>query len=97
VYGPVTEQGDWRIRTKNRGNDKRPLIWATDLKRIRLEWLGVDYARAMKNIFGSNPQGRRKLGRLRLRCLEDMQSDSLELKLKRWRQRKIIEKSKILY
>jgi hypothetical protein len=65
VYGPVTEQGIWRIR---RNEELRELYKAPDLvvdiKRKRLEWLGhvtrMDQRRVVKKIFDSKPEGRRK-------------------------------------
>jgi hypothetical protein len=46
----------------------------------------MDQKRMAKNISESKPEGRRKLGRRRLRWLTDVGSYSRELKAKRWRQ-----------
>jgi hypothetical protein len=40
-------------------------------------------------IFESKPEGRRRMGRPRLRWLEDVEKVLLEMKVKRWRQKAV--------
>jgi hypothetical protein len=70
----------WIIR---RNEELRELYKAPDLvadiKIKRLEWLGhvtrMDQRRVVKKIFDSKPEGRRKVGRQRLRWLDDVEND----------------------
>jgi hypothetical protein len=92
VYGPVTEREVWRIR---RNEELRELYKAPDLvadiNRKRQEWLGhvtrMDQRRFVKKIFDSKPEGRRKVGRPRLRWLDDVENDLRMMKIKRWRKK----------
>jgi hypothetical protein len=92
VYGPVTEQGMWRIR---RNEELRELCKTPDLvvdiNMKRMEWLGhvirMDQRRGVKQIFDSKPEGRRKVGRPRLRWLDDVDNDLRVMKIKRWRKK----------
>jgi hypothetical protein len=80
----------WRIR---RNEELRELYKAPDLvvdiKMKRLEWLGhvirMDQRRAVKKIFDSKPEERIKVGRPRLRWLDDVENDLRVMKIKRWR------------
>jgi hypothetical protein len=47
----------------------------------------MDHGRVVEKIFESNPKGRRRMGRPRLRWLEDVKRDLREMKIKRWRQK----------
>jgi hypothetical protein len=40
-----------------------------------------------ENTYESRPEDRRKVGRTRMRWLEDIENDARELKVKRWRQK----------
>jgi hypothetical protein len=88
VYGPVTEQGVWRIR---RNEELRELIKApelvADINRKQLKWLGhvtrMDQRRVVKKIFDSKPEGRRKVARPRLRWLDAVENDLRVMKVKR--------------
>ena len=72
TYGPMGEQGIWRISTNQ---ELRELY--TDLhivagfKKERLEWVGhvarLDLGRTVKKMFESKPEGRRESGRPRMR------------------------------
>jgi hypothetical protein len=92
VYGPVTKQGVWRIR---RNEELRDLYKAPDLvvdtKMKRPEWLGhvirMDQRRVVKKIFDNKSEGRRKVGRPRLRWLDDVENDLRVMKIKRWRKK----------
>jgi hypothetical protein len=54
----------------------------------------MDKTKVTKNIFGSKPGGTRKIGRPRLRRLEDAENDVTELKMKRFRGRQTTEKNR---
>jgi hypothetical protein len=50
----------------------------------------MDYGRVVKKIFESKPKGRRRrMGRPRLRWLEDAEKDLWEMKVKRWQQKAV--------
>jgi hypothetical protein len=56
-----------------------------------LEWMGavvrLDHVRPVKKMFDSKPEGRRKrMGRPRMRWLEDVERDLRERKMQIWRQ-----------
>jgi hypothetical protein len=54
----------------------------------------MDQRRVIKKIFDSKPEGRRKVGRPRLRWLHDVENDLRVMKIKRWRKKRLkIEKN----
>jgi hypothetical protein len=59
----------------------------TDIKRIRLEWLGhvirMNHTKEANKCFESKPEGRRKVGRHTLRWLEDVENALREKKVNR--------------
>jgi hypothetical protein len=61
----------------------------TAIKVRKLEWLGhiirMDGARMAKKVFVSKPEGRRDIGRPKLRCLDDVEDDIKALGIRRWR------------
>jgi hypothetical protein len=72
IYGPVGEQGIWRISTNQ---ELRKLYTDVDIvagfKKKRLEWIGhvarMDLKMTVKKIFESKPEESRRSGRPRLR------------------------------
>jgi hypothetical protein len=46
----------------------------------------MNHERTVKKRFETKPEGRRRMGRRRLRWLEDAEKDLRENKVKRWRQ-----------
>jgi hypothetical protein len=62
-----------------------------DTNRKQLEWLGyvkrMDQKRVVKRTFESKPEWRRKVGRPRLRWLDDVEIDLRVMKVKRWRKK----------
>jgi hypothetical protein len=60
-----------------------------DINRKQPEWLDhvtrIDQRRVVKKIFDSKPEGRRKVGRPRLRWLDDVENDLRVMKITRWR------------
>jgi hypothetical protein len=80
LYGPVVEKGMWRIRSyQELGALNRDLDIVTDIKKRRLEWIGhvvrMEHGRMVKKIFEGKPEERRRIGRPRLRWLEDVEKD----------------------
>jgi hypothetical protein len=81
IYGSKCEQGVWRIRSNLEPQNvyMSPDI-VTEIKIRRREWLGhvirMEDTCIPKMIFNTKPEGRRGVGRLKLRCLDDV---------KRWR------------
>jgi hypothetical protein len=63
----------------------------------------MDQRREVKKIFDSKPEGRRKVGRPRLRWLDDVENDLRVMKIKRWRKKaqnrewaSVIKEAKVL-
>jgi len=58
-----------------------------------MEWIGhvvrMDQGRTVKKVLESRPEGSRRRGRPRLRWMENVEKDLLELKFKRWRQKAV--------
>jgi hypothetical protein len=53
----------------------------------------VGHGRAVKKIFDSKPEGRTRMGRPRLRWLEDVEKDLLKMKVKNGDRRQWTEKN----
>jgi hypothetical protein len=62
---------------------------ATEIKVRRLEWIGhaviMEDTRLPKMVFNAKPEGRRGVGRPRLRWLDNVEADIKALGVKRWR------------
>jgi hypothetical protein len=90
IYGPKCEQGVRRLRRNLELQNayKSPDI-VTEIKIRRLEWLGhiirMEDIRILEMILNSEPEGRRGVGRPKLRWLDDVQADIKTLGIKRWR------------
>jgi hypothetical protein len=90
MYGPEAEEGVWRIR---RNEELRELCKAPDLvadiKVKRLKWLGhvIRMDQELLKIFESKPEGRRNVGRPRLRWQDDVENDLRVMRVKRWRKK----------
>jgi hypothetical protein len=58
-------------------------------RHVKLEWLGhiirMDGARMAKKVFVSKPEGRRDIGRPKLRWMDDVEDDIKALGIRRWR------------
>jgi hypothetical protein len=92
IVGPIQiGKGIWRIRN-NAELDQ--VINGADILRFnkaqRVKWLGhiqsMDTSRTAKRIFDWKPIGRRSLGRLRLRWLDDVCDDLKVLKVRNWKE-----------
>lgn len=92
IYGPKFENGCWRIRynTELKIQYNSPDIVA-EIKARRLEWLGhiirMDDSRIPKKILNSKPEGKRNVGRQKLRWLDGVEEDLRTLGVRRWRQK----------
>jgi hypothetical protein len=53
----------------------------------------MDYRRTVKKIFESQPEGSRRRGRSRMRCLEDVEKDLWEMKVRDGDRRQSIGKN----
>ena len=49
----------------------------------------MDQGRTVKKVLESKPEGSRRRGRPRLRWMEDVEKNLLEMKFKRWRQKAV--------
>lgn len=92
VYGPVRDQGEWRIRTNNEiyALYQEATIVA-EIKKARIRWLGhverMPDNRAARAALYKVPQGRRRVGRPRMRWLDDVEADLVTLGVNDWRRR----------
>ena len=73
IYGPVKDNGTWRIRTNQKIYDlykDKNIVTGTDIKVRRIEWLGhicrMNNACLPRMILIAKLDGRRKVGRPRL-------------------------------
>jgi hypothetical protein len=78
MYGPVYDNEIWSIRT----NKKLMALYqeldtAAEIKKARLRWLGhverMSEDRVIKKLFMSKPEGRRSVGRHKMRWLDDVE------------------------
>jgi hypothetical protein len=65
IYGPVVEQGLWRIRSYQELMELyKDLDIIADIKKEILEWTGhvvrMDHGKTVKKIFKSKPEGSRR-------------------------------------
>jgi hypothetical protein len=90
IDGLKCEQGMWRIRSNLEIQNmyKSPDI-VTEIKVRRLEWLGhvvrMEDTCLPKMVFNAKPEGRRRVGRPRMRWLDNVEADIKVLGVKRWR------------
>jgi hypothetical protein len=92
IYGPVVEQGMWRIRTNNELRELcKDLNAVMNIIKKKLEWIEhvvrMDQGRTVKKILLSKPKGSRRRERPRRRCLENVEKDMRKMKIKRWRRK----------
>ena len=84
IFGPVVEEGIWRIGTNQELRELYKDLDVADIKKKGLELIG-HVARIVreKRIFWSKMKGSRRTGRPRLRWLEDVEEVLCEMKVKR--------------
>jgi hypothetical protein len=90
IYGPVYENGIWRIRTnKELMALYQELDTVTEIKKARLKWLGhverMSEDRVIKKLYMSKPEGRRRVGRPKMRWLDDVEEDLRKMRISGWR------------
>jgi hypothetical protein len=84
----------WRIRDVQELQEVyRDLDTVAYITEKSLGWVGhvvrLDHGRLVKKTFESKPEGRRRMGRPRMRWLEDVEEDLRERKVERWRQKTV--------
>ena len=110
IYGPICENGEWRIRTNLELKTlyKEPDI-VTEIKRARLRWIGhlerMSNERSTKKIYSKKPEGCRQVGRPRLRWIDDVRTDIRRLGVRNWKAKaqdrkgwkKLLSEAKVLH
>ena len=91
IYGPIEDQNGWRIRTNELQVMYRKPNIVTTITVRRLECAGhlvrMSDDRALKKVFVGKPDGRRKAGRPKLRCLDSIENDLKSMCVKRLRKK----------
>jgi hypothetical protein len=80
IYGPVCENGEWRIQTNielMELYDKLDIV--TEVKRMRLRWFGhierIPGDRSTNKLYSNKPEGLRLVGRPRKCWLDKVEQD----------------------
>jgi hypothetical protein len=86
VYG----NGIWSIRTnKELMALYQELDRVAEIKKVRLRWLGhverMSDDRVIKKLYMSKPEGRRSVGRTKMRWLDDVEEDLRKMRISGWR------------
>jgi hypothetical protein len=89
VYGPVYDNGIWRIRTnKELMALYQELDIDAEIKKARLRWFGhverMSEDRVIKKLYMSKPEGR-SVGRPKMRWLDDVEEDLRKMRISGWR------------
>jgi hypothetical protein len=90
IYGLVYDNGIWRIRTnKELMALYQELDIVAEIKKTRLRWLGhierMREDRVIKELCMSKPEGRRIVGRPKMRWLDDGEEDLRKMRISGWR------------
>jgi hypothetical protein len=90
IYGPGYDNGIWRIRTnKELMALYQELYIVAEIKKARLRWLGhverCQEDRVIKKLYMSKPEGRRSVGRLKMRWLDGVEEDLRKMRISGWR------------
>ena len=89
IYGPICDRGEWRIRYNSELYRlyKYPEV-VTSIKVSRLQWSGHVQRMAEheipKKIMGNKFEGKRSVGRPRLRWMDGVLEDLRKLRIKGW-------------
>jgi len=71
----------------------RDLDTVADITKKSLDWtehvVRLDRGRLVKKIFERKPEGRRRMGRPRMKWLENVERDLREMKVERWGQQAV--------
>jgi hypothetical protein len=89
ICGPVYDYGIWRIRiNKELIALYQEVYIIAYIKKARLRWLGhaerMSGDRVIKKLYRSKPEGRRSVGRPKMRWLDDVEEDLRKMKISRW-------------
>jgi hypothetical protein len=92
IYGPVYDNGIRRIRTnKDLMALYQELDIVAEIKNARLKWLGhierMSEDRVIKKLYMSKPEGRRSVGRRKMRWLDDVEEDLRKMRIVGWRRK----------
>jgi hypothetical protein len=90
VLRKIYDNGIWRIRTnKELMALYQELDIVAEIKKARLRWLGhvemMSEDRVIKKLYMSKPEGRRSVGRPKMRWLDDMEEDLRRMRISGWR------------
>jgi hypothetical protein len=86
----VYVNGIWRIRTnKELMTLYQELDIVAEIKEARLRWLGhverMSEDRVIKKLYMNKPEGRRSVGRPKMRWLDDVEEDLRNMRISGWR------------
>jgi hypothetical protein len=92
IHGPVYANGIWRIRTnKELMTLYQELDIVTEINKARLRWMGhverMSEDRVIKKLYMTKPEGRRSVGRPKMRWLDDVEEDLRKMRIGGWRGR----------
>jgi hypothetical protein len=92
VLRKIYDNGIWRIRTnKELKTLYQELDGVAEIKKARLRWVGhlerMSEDRVIKKLYMSKPEGRRSVGRPKMRWLDDVQEDLRKMIIGGWRGR----------
>jgi hypothetical protein len=89
IYGLVCDNGIWRIRTNKELMLYQELDIVAEIKKARLRWLGhverMSEDRVIKKLYMSKPEGRRSVGRPKMRWIDDVEEDLGKMRISGWR------------
>jgi hypothetical protein len=90
IYGPVYDNRTWRITSnKEMMALYQELDIVAEIKKARLRWLGhverMPEDRVIKKLYMSKPEGRRSVGRPKMRWFDDVEEDLRMMRISGWR------------
>jgi hypothetical protein len=86
IYGPVYDNGIWRIRTNRELMALyQELDIVAEINKARLRWFGhierMSEDRVIIKLYMSKPEGRRSVGRPKMRWLDDVEEDLRKMRI----------------
>jgi hypothetical protein len=110
IYGPVCENGEWRIRTNTELMELYDeLDIVTEVNGMRLRWLGhmerMSDNRSTKKLYSNKPEGLRLAGRPRKCWSDKVEQDLKQMGVRGWKRRaqnrdkwrSILKEAKVLH
>jgi hypothetical protein len=90
IYGAAYANGIWRIRTnKDLMALYQELDIVAEIKKARLRWLSrverMSEDRVIRKQYMCKPEGRRSVGRPKMRWLDDIEEDLRKMRISGWR------------